>query len=345
MASPSEQTLLVTGANSYVASHIIKLALEQGYHIRGTVRSESSTGSIREKFPSYTEQLSFAVVPDITDPALFEAAFANPTKPITGVINVASPFVLNVQDNKRDLLDPAIGGGIAILEATKRYGSNVRRLVNTSSFASMLDMNAGARPGYTYTEADWNPMTYEEAATAPGPAAYCASKALAEKAMWEWMSREKPEFGLVVMNPPWVFGPHVGGIKDTGRLNESSHALYSLIGAKELPPVDFAGFVDARTIAEAHIAGFEKDKEGVEGERFLVGSHFDYQSVVDALREQLPELKDKIPEGTPGKGPETYKLDGSKAERVLGIKYITLADSMRDSFVQFLEADSKAAKA
>jgi NADPH-dependent methylglyoxal reductase len=339
MSSPSEQTLLVTGANSYVASHIIKLALEKGYNVRGTVRSERSTASVREKFASHTDKLSFAIVSDITKPELFEAAFASPTKPITGVINVASPFVLKVEDNKRDLLDPAIGGGIAILEAIKRYGTNVRRLINTSSFACMLDMNTGARPGYTYTDADWNPMTYEEASTAPGPAAYCASKALAEKAIWDWVAKEQPSFGVVVMNPPWVFGPHIGGIKDTAHLNESSHALYSVIDAKEIPPVDFAGFVDVRTLAEAHIAAFEK-KEGVDGERFLVGSHFDYQSVVDTVRAEIPELKDRLPVGTPGKVPDSYVVDGSKAERVLGIKYIPLSQSMKDSYAQFVEAAS-----
>ncbi|KAK4450789.1 hypothetical protein QBC34DRAFT_65566 [Podospora aff. communis PSN243] len=335
MTSPSEQTLLLTGANSYVGSHIIKFALEKGYHVRGTVRSERSTAGVREKFPSYGDKLSFAVVSDITKPELFESAFANSTKPITGVINVASPFIMDVQDNKRDLLDPAVGGGIAVLEAIKRYGTNVRRLINTSSFACMLDMNAGARPGYTYTEADWNPMSYEEASTAPGPAAYCASKALAEKAIWDWVAKEKPSFGVVVMNPPWVFGPHVGGIKRTENLNESTHALFKLIGANEIPPLDFAGFVDARTLAEAHIAAFEKD--GIDGERFLVGSHFDYQSVVDAVRAEVPQLKDKLPVGTPGKIPETYDLDGSKAEKVLGIKYVSLAQSMKDSFMQFVE--------
>jgi len=336
MSSPSEQTILLTGANSYVASHIIKLALDKGYYVRGTVRSEHSTASVREKFASYGDKLDFAIVADITKPELFEAAFANPPKPITGVINVASPFVLKVDDNKRDLLDPAIGGGISILEAIKRYGTNVRRLVNTSSFASMLDINTGARAGYTYTEADWNPMSYDEASTAPGPAAYCASKALAEKAMWDWVAKNKPSFGLVVMNPPWVFGPHIGGIKETAHLNESSHALFSVIDAKEIPPVDFAGFVDVRTLAEAHLAAFEKP--GVDGERFLVGSHFDYQTVVDAVRKEVPELKDRLPVGTPGKVPETYQLDGSKAEKLLGVKYISLRESMKDSYGQFVEA-------
>src|SRR5436190_1427736 len=114
MPSPSEQTILVTGANSYVASHIIKQALDKGYNVRGTVRSERSTAGVRDKFASYGDKLDFAVVSDITKPELFEAAFASPAKPITGVMNVAAPFVMDVEDNKRDLLDPAIGGAVAV---------------------------------------------------------------------------------------------------------------------------------------------------------------------------------------------------------------------------------------
>ncbi|KAK0745740.1 hypothetical protein B0T18DRAFT_410084 [Schizothecium vesticola] len=343
MASPSEQTLLITGANSYVAAHIINVALKKGYHVRGTVRSESSTAGVRSKFPTYADQLSFGIVPDITKPELFEAAFSGTTKPITGVINVASPFVLKADDNRRDLLEPAVGGAVAILEATKRYGPNVRRVVNTSSFAAILDLGKGARPGYTYSEADWNPMTYDEAAVADGTTAYCASKGLAEKAMWEWLAEKKPNFSLVTINPPWVFGPHLGGIRDVKHLNESSHALFSIIGAKYVPPVDFAGFADVRVVAEAHVAAFEKEE--VAGQRFLVGSHFDYQTVVDEVRKGIPELADKLPEGTPGKVPETYGLDGSKAEKALGVKYISLGQSMVDSYRQFLEADRSLASA
>ncbi|KAK1755620.1 hypothetical protein QBC47DRAFT_191939 [Echria macrotheca] len=341
MTSPSEQTLLLTGANSYVGSHIIQQALEKGYHVRGVVRSESSTAGVRDKFSAHSDKLSFAVVPDITKPELFEPAFANPAKPITGVIHVASPFVLNVEDNKRDLLDPAIGGSLAIVKAASAYGKDVRRIVVTSSFAAILDVMQGTRVGYTYTEADWNPMDYETATGAPGGAAYCASKALAEKAMWDYVAAEKPQFDLVVLNPAWVFGPHVGGVKDTKHLNESSHMLYSIIGASEVPGFDFGGFVDVRTLGAAHLAAFEIPEAG--GQRFLMGQHFDYQSVVDSLRSELPELKDKLPEGTPGKVPESYAVDGSKAEKVLGIKYIPLSESMKDSFVQFVEADKAVA--
>lgn len=341
MSTPSEHTVLVTGSTGYVGSHVLKLLLERGYKMSLPVRSEASAAGVRAKFPEHESQLSFSIVSDITKPELFADAFANAAKPLTAVIHTAAPFVLNVQDMRRDLLDPIIGGSVAILEAIKKYGPEVRRVVNTSSFAAILDLGKGARPGYIYSEADWNPMTYEEASVADAPTAYCAAKGLGEKAMWDWMEAEKPAFSLVSVNPPWVFGPHVGGVNDTKKLNESSHALYSLLDAKEIPPMDFCGYTDSRTIAEAHIAALEKEEAA--GQRFLVGSHFDYQSAVDALRKEIPELAPRLPLGTPGKLPDVYDLDGSKAERVLGIKYIPLNETIRDSFLQFLEADGRVA--
>ncbi|KAK3356587.1 hypothetical protein B0T25DRAFT_537016 [Lasiosphaeria hispida] len=339
MPSPSEQTIIVTGANSYVAGHIIKLALEKGYYVRGTVRSESSTAKVRDIFSDYASRLSFGTVPDIARPELYESAFASPSAPITGVINVAAPFALKVDDNRRDLLDPAIGGATAVLDAVKRFGPDVRRVVNTSSFAAINDLGQGARPGYAYSEKDWNPMSYDEAASANAVAAYCASKALAERAMWDWVGAEKPAFTLATINPPWVFGPHVGGLTDTKHLNESSNLLFSIIGAQDIPGFDFGGFVDVRVLADAHLAAFEKDEAA--GQRFLVGTHFDYQSVVDSVRKDLPELRDRLPTGQPGKKPDAYVVDGSKAEKILGISYIPLSETMRDSFQEFLDAETQ----
>lgn len=64
-----------------------------------------------------------------------------------GVIHTASPFVLDAEDNKRDILDPAIQGSLAILEAAKTYGPSVKRIVSTSSFASILDLSEMERSG------------------------------------------------------------------------------------------------------------------------------------------------------------------------------------------------------
>jgi nucleoside-diphosphate-sugar epimerase len=343
MSPPSEQTILITGANGYVASHIVKAALDKGYHVRGTVRSQSSADKTKALFASYGDRLTTAIVPDITSADAYKAGFEAPTKPITAVFNVAAPFILDVEDNVKQLLDPAINSVTAILEATRRYGPNVGRVVNTSSFASILDLGQGARPGYVYTEKDWNPMTFDQAAaTSDGATAYCASKALAERAAWDWVKEHEPSFTLTALCPPWVFGPHVTRPADVSKLNESSAAIWALVGASEVPPLDFGGFVDVRDIAAAHVLALESPDAA--GQRFLVGSPFDYQSAIDALRAELPQIRDRLPLGNPGAGAtaDVYKPDGSLATKVLGIKYTPLKDTMRDTVQQLLETEAAA---
>jgi NADPH-dependent methylglyoxal reductase len=291
--------------------------------------------AVKAAHSKYESQLSFAIVPDMTEPSKYKDAFSN----VTGIMHLASPFVLAPKDIPTELLEPAINGVTSILKAAKEYGPSVKRIVLTSSFAAILDMGKGYRAGYTYTEADWNPMTYSEATTADGPTAYCASKGLAEAAGWEWVKTNSPSFTLSAICPPWVFGPNISGIKDLKKLNESTHALWSLLGAEKLPPTDFAGFADVRDVAKAHLAALEKDE--AQGERFLVGSHFDYQSAVDELIAWNPELETRLPKGVKGAGlkEEVYVLDGSKAEKILGLKYTPLGVTMKDSFVQLLEAE------
>lgn len=158
----STQTLLVTGANGYIGTHVVGLALERGYKVRATARSESSFANLRSTFPeaASSDRLTFAIVPDITKHESYKDALAG----VTGIVHTASPFIVDPKDNEVDLLQPAINGSVAILEAAKQYGAQVKSIANVSSFASVIDLSQGYRAGYVYTEKDWNPMTYEEAA-------------------------------------------------------------------------------------------------------------------------------------------------------------------------------------
>jgi len=98
------------------------------------------------------------------------------------LLTAASGFVMHVEHNERDLLDPAIKGTTEVLKAVQKNAPQVKRIVITSSFAAMMDPTQGVRPGYTYTEKDWNPVTYVQAKGGDGGTAYCASKTFAEKA-------------------------------------------------------------------------------------------------------------------------------------------------------------------
>lgn len=360
MPPPSEQTLLITGANGFVGGHIIQKALDKGYHVRGSVRSERSGAGIRELFAD-SGRFSLSIIPDISIAENYESAFKDSDKPITGVINVAAPFSLKVEDNVRDLLEPAVKGAQGILEATKRYGHDVKRIVSTSSFAAIVDIPKGYRPGYTYTEEvglrmilnasvtllteeqDWNPMSKEEAATVDNTTAYCCSKALAEHAIWDFLEKEQPDFDVVTINPPWVFGPRLDRIKSLEHLNESTKLIWNLVDAEKIPPVDFAGFCDVRTLADAHISAFEVPEAA--NKRFLCGSKFSYQMAADILRDTFPELLDRVPVGSPGVWREQpmYAIDGSRAEDILGISYVPIEKTMSDTMAQLLEAEKVAA--
>ncbi|EXJ77931.1 hypothetical protein A1O3_09090 [Capronia epimyces CBS 606.96] len=337
---PSEQTILITGVSGFLASHVTHAFLEAGYNVRGTVRSERSIAVIEKSHAQHAGRLSFAVVPDIATPGALREAVQG----VSGIVHTANPFILQPKDNEAELLKPSIAGVLNMLEAAATQGESLYRVVLTASFASILDLGQGSRPGYAYTEADWNPCSYEEAKDTPsGAVAYCAAKALAERAAWDWVEAKKPPFSFATLNPPWIFGPSLHGIRSLHHLNESTEAIWKLVNGstKEVPPVDFAGFADVRDVALAHLRAYEREEAG--GQRFIVGSHFDYQTAVDAIREVLPEIQDRVPRGTPGAGltEPVYQVDGSKAQKVLGIQYTPLKVTLKDTVEDLLDAEKR----
>lgn len=239
-----------------------------------------------------------------------------------------------VEDNERDLLLPAIRGTTGILEATAKYNQNVKRIVITSSFAAIVDLSQGLRPGYTYTEKDWNPVTYEEAKVADGSAAYCASKTFAERAAFDFVKENKPLFTVSSVTPPMVYGPAAQHVESLKHLNTSSADIYRLIdgSTKEVPPTAFWAFTDVRDLAVAHRLAYELPTAG--GERYFITSgNFSYQQVVDIILKLHPELYDLIPKLNPG--PTTfegvYHVSNEKAKLELGLTFRSLEESIRET--------------
>ncbi|KAI0830387.1 NAD(P)-binding protein [Hypoxylon sp. FL0890] len=344
MAAPQNKgTILVTGGGGFVGGQIVREALESGYNVRITARTQSSASRTVARFPSYAANLSTAIIPDMTVPESYKDAFADGA--ITHIVHSASPFNLAPEDNVRDLLEPATRGATSVLEAAHRYGGGkVKRVVATSSFASIIDISKGMREGYTYSEKDWNPATWDDAAKAPGVVAYCASKALAERAMWDWMAAHKDaSFALSTICPPWVFGPYAHELDSTKGVSESVGLLNNIIDGDSVPPFDFGGYADSREVAFAHVRALEVPEAA--GKRFIVGQDFRYQAAVDIAREELPELRARLPVGRKGEWESAYHVDGSLAERVLGLRYGTLRDTVVATYAQLLRAREGDARA
>ena len=98
------------------------------------------------------------------------------------VHHVASPIPAAQPDDPDELIVPAREGTLRVLRAARDAGA--RRVVLTSSFAAI---GYSPKPGAEYTEADWtDPDT-------PGLAPYPRSKAIAERAAWDFIEHEGGE--------------------------------------------------------------------------------------------------------------------------------------------------------
>lgn len=90
----------------------------------------------------------------------------------------------------------------------------------------------------TYTEADWSPLTLEDAYS-NGMLAYVVSKAFAERAAWDFVASNTPNFSLSTINPPMVYGPIKYPVKSVEYVNMSNQLLAEIISGKHeggLPP-------------------------------------------------------------------------------------------------------------
>lgn len=324
------QTILITGASSFLGAHVLDAFFEAGYHVRAAVQSKDSMFKVIKTHGKYgPDALTFIIVPDTTATGAYDEA----VKGVDGVIHMGSPFTLNAKDYDKELFEPARTGTVSILQAIKKYNPRVKCVVLTASFLCIVDHNKGLRPGYTYTEADWNPMTIEEAYTAGPTIAYSVSKMIAERAAWDFVETEKPDFSIVTIQPPMVYGPLRHNVDSMDELNTSSADIYRLFNGslKTVPDTMFWCWADPRDVAQGHLKAYISEKAA--NQRFIIcGGNYSYQRVVDIIRANFPELRDLTPEGIPNEPLQpVYKLDGSKAERELGVKYHTIEESVVDA--------------
>lgn len=208
-------------------------------------------------------------------------------------------------------------------------------------------MNYGARPDYVYTENDWNPVTFDEAKTADSSTAYCASKALAEKAAFEFVSNEHPQFDITTICPPMIYGPLGHLVNDMSKLNTSAADFYRLMNgsSQDTPSTTFFAFVDVRDVAEAHFRAYESERAA--GQRYLTtGGNYTYQAMTDILREKFPNIIDRIPKPQESSiDPDAYKVSSKKAESQLGIHFRGLEQVTVDTAESLLRLERMIGKA
>jgi hypothetical protein len=64
--------IFLTGANGFVAAHIIDQLITQGHTVTGSIRSPSKGQQILSTHPSYAGKLDFVIVSDYTAPGTWD---------------------------------------------------------------------------------------------------------------------------------------------------------------------------------------------------------------------------------------------------------------------------------
>jgi len=277
---PSDTTVLVTGASGFIALHCILQLLEQGYRVRGTLRTPAREASLREALAKHVEagdRLDF-VSADLTADDGWDQA----VKGCRYVLHVASPFPSQPPKHEDELIVPAREGTLRVLEAAAAAG--VKRVVMTSSLAAVIYGHA-PDASKIFDENDWSRTDGEIGA-------YEKSKTLAERAAWDFVSGLEGDglLELAVINPGLVLGPILD--KDYGTSGEAVRKLMR----REYPGCPQLGWVpvDVRDVATAHLAAMTTPEAA--GKRFCCAiDHAWMQEIAEILNDHFASRGYKIP--------------------------------------------------
>lgn len=332
----TKKTVLVTGANGFIASHIINLLLQSDYQVIGTVRSLKNKQSYSHLYslqPSKNDNLSFR------EANLNQENWDETLKDCDFVMHTASPFPLQSPKKDSDIVDPVLKGVRGIVSSALK--NKVKKIIYTSS---LLTVFGGRNDKTDFSEDDWaNPQHISS---------YDKSKFYGEKEMWKLVLENRSRIKLTVMLPAFVIGPFFNDSDFS-----SGEMLRKIMNHEFLgyPKNMFCLLVDVRDVAFAHVAALENEQSDFKRYCLMEGSHH-FTTVIKTLRGEFQKYGYKIPRCGFGKllikiasyfdrnlefvlpflGKD-MDVDNTRSIQELGVRYMNTLDSLIEMVYSLIE--------
>nr|GMD07620.1 cinnamoyl-CoA reductase 1-like [Ipomoea batatas] len=265
MPSVSGRVVCVTGAGGFIASWLVKLLLEKGYTVRGTVRNPDDEKNVHlMELEGAKERLTLCKADLLDFQSLREAIDG-----CDGVFHTASPVTDDPQ-----MVESAVIGTKNVITAAAAAG--IRRVVFTSSIGA-VHMDPNREPDKVVDETCWSDLDFCKNTQNW----YCYGKTVAEQIAWE-VAKEKG-IDLVVLNPMLVLGPLLQPTVNASVV----HILKYLTGSVKTYVNAVQGYVHVRDVALAHILLYETPSAS--GRYICAESILHRSQVVEILAKFFPE--------------------------------------------------------
>ena len=137
--------VLVTGAAGFIGSHVVRELLEQGFSVRGTVRTPANAEFLKN-LPG-SERLEIVQMDLLQADSVISAV-----RGCKDVIHCAAALYVGVDDAQTQVVDPSIQGTQNLVDAIDAVGG-VKRIVHTSSVAAVRQTHF--KSGRVFNYEDW----------------------------------------------------------------------------------------------------------------------------------------------------------------------------------------------
>ncbi|KAL4634245.1 hypothetical protein ACB092_04G186100 [Castanea dentata] len=262
----------VTGGTGFIAAYLVKTLLEQGHTVRTTVRDPGDVGKVGFllEFNGAKERLKIMKA-DLR----IEGSFDEALQGVDGVFHVASPVLVQYDDNIQEtMINPCIKGTLNVLSSCSK-ASSVKRVVLTSSCSS-IRYRDDVQQVSPLNESHWSDPDYCKRYNLW----YAYAKTLAEKEAWR-IAKENG-MDLVVVNPSFVVGPLL-----TPQPTSTLFLILAIIkGTRGEYPNLTIGFVHIDDVIAAHILAMDEKKAS--GRLICSGSVAHWSQIIEMLRAKYP---------------------------------------------------------